>query len=48
MFQEVIMFFHARFIVCTSRDLFIATKMEEGGGHFVDPTISVQDVLTTL
>jgi hypothetical protein len=35
------MFFRAGFIVCTSRDLFIATKMEEAGGHFVDPTISV-------
>jgi hypothetical protein len=23
-------------------------KMEEGGGHYVDPTTSVQDVLTTL
>jgi hypothetical protein len=46
--QEVTMFFHAGFIVCTSRDLFIATKMEEGDGHFVDPIISVQDVLTTL
>jgi len=47
--QEATMLFHAGFIICTSRDLFIATKMEEGGGHYVDPTISVQlDVLTTL
>jgi len=30
-------FFHVGFIACTSRDLFIAIEMEEGGGHFVDP-----------
>jgi hypothetical protein len=46
--QKATMLFHVGFIVCTFRDLFTATKMEEGGGHFVDPTIGVQDVLTTL
>jgi hypothetical protein len=39
--QEATMFFHVGFIACISRDLFTATKMEEGGGHFVDPTIGV-------
>jgi hypothetical protein len=46
--QEATMFFHVRFIVCIYGDLFIAIEMEEGGGHFVDPTNSVQDVLITL
>jgi len=39
--QEATMFFHAWFIACISGDLFIAIEMEEGGGHFVDPTIGV-------
>ncbi len=39
--QEATMFFHARFIACISRDFFIAIEMEEGGGHFMDPTIGV-------
>ncbi len=38
------MFFHARFIACIFENLFIAIEMEEGGGHFVDPTTGVQDV----
>jgi hypothetical protein len=42
------MLFHVGFIACTPRNLFIATKMEEGGGHFVDPTNGVGDVLATL
>jgi hypothetical protein len=46
--QKATMLFHAGFIVCTSKDLFTTIKMEEGGGHYVDPTIGVQDVLTTL
>jgi hypothetical protein len=46
--QEATMLFHVRFIVCIYGDLFIAIEMEEGGGHFVDPTNSVQDVLITL
>jgi hypothetical protein len=46
--QKATMFFHAWFIVCTFRDLFTTIEMEEGGGHSVDPTIGVQDVLTTL
>ncbi len=46
--QEATMLFHARFIACTFGDLFIATKMEAGGGHFVDPTNGVWDVLATL
>jgi hypothetical protein len=39
--QEAIMFFRARFIACTFGDLFIIIEMEEGGGHYVDPTTSV-------
>jgi len=39
--QEATMLFHARFIACISQDLFTPTKMEEGGGHHVDPTIGV-------
>jgi hypothetical protein len=46
--QEATMLFHGGFIACISRDLFTTTKMEEGGGHFVDPTIGVQNVLATL
>jgi hypothetical protein len=46
--QEATMFFHARFIVCIYGDLFIAIEMEDRGGHFVDPTNGVQDVLITL
>jgi hypothetical protein len=32
----------------TFGNLFTTTEMEEGGEHFVDPTIGVRDVLTTL
>jgi hypothetical protein len=39
--QKATMFFHAWFIAYISEDLFIAIEMEEGGGHFVDPTIGV-------
>jgi hypothetical protein len=39
--QEATMFFHVKFIVYIYGDLVIAIKMEEGGGHFVDPTINV-------
>ncbi len=46
--QEATMLFHARFIAYTFGDLFTTIEMEEGGGHYVDPTNSVQDVLTTL
>jgi hypothetical protein len=46
--KEATMLFHAGFIACIFGDLFTATKMEEGGGHFVDPTTSVRNVLATL
>jgi hypothetical protein len=46
--QEATMFFHVRFIACTFGDLFIATKMEEGNGHSMDPTNGVRNVLATL
>jgi hypothetical protein len=46
--QKAIMFFYVGLIACTYGDLFTATKMEEGVGHFVDPTNGVQDVLATL
>jgi hypothetical protein len=42
------MLFHVGFIACTLRNLFTAIEMEEGDGHFVDPTDGVQDVLATL
>ncbi len=42
------MLFHVGFIACTLRNLFTAIEMEEGDGHFVDPTNGVQDVLATL
>jgi hypothetical protein len=46
--QETTMLFHVGFIACTSWDLFIAIEMEEGSGHYVDPTNGVRDVLATL
>jgi hypothetical protein len=46
--QNASMLFHVGFIACTYGDLFTATEMEEGGGHFVDPTNGVRDVLATL
>jgi hypothetical protein len=46
--QKVAMLFHAGFIACTFGNLFTPTKMEEGGGHFVDPITGVQNVLATL
>jgi hypothetical protein len=46
--QEATMLFHVRFIACTFRDLFTTIEMEEGGGHYVDPTNSFQDVLAIL
>jgi len=39
--QEATMLFHVGFIACTFGDLFIATEMEEGSGHSVDPTNGV-------
>ncbi len=46
--QKATMHFHVGFVACTSRDLFTTIKIEEGGGHYVDPTNGVRDVLTTL
>jgi hypothetical protein len=46
--QKATMLFHVGFIACTFGDLFIATEMEEGNGHSMDPTNGVQDVLATL
>lgn len=46
--QEATMLFNARFIAYTFGDLFTTIEMEEGGRHYVDPTNSVQDMLTTL
>jgi arabinogalactan endo-1,4-beta-galactosidase len=46
--QKATMLFHTRFIACTFGDLFTIIEMEEGGGHYVDPTNSVQDVLAIL
>jgi len=39
--QEATMLFQMGFIACTSGDLFTTTEMEEGSGHFVDPTNGV-------
>jgi hypothetical protein len=46
--QEATMFFHVRYIVHTSGNLFTTIKMEDGGGHYVDPIISVRNVLAIL
>jgi hypothetical protein len=39
--QKASMLFHVGFVACIYGDLFIATKMEEGGGHSRDPTNGV-------
>ncbi len=46
--QMASMLFHVGFITCTYGDLFIAREMEEGGGHSMDPTNGVWDMLATL
>ncbi len=39
--QDATMHFHVGFIACNSRDLFTTIEMEEGGGHYVDPSNGV-------
>jgi hypothetical protein len=46
--QEASMLVHVGFIDFIFGDLFTTTEMEEGGGHSMDPTNGVQDVLATL
>jgi hypothetical protein len=46
--KEDMAIFHCMAVPCNFHEFFRSREIEEGVGQSVDPTVDVQDVLTTM